>query len=475
MVPCCIAVPASAPSTPPAIAVLPQDAVPQYVRSQDSLPLSYEVVEVAALPGLSRRTYSMKSQVWPPNALAQPAQWQHDVTVYIPDGTTGTTALVVANNGSRWSDGGKAPVPPTDFTPGGLEALARKTGMVVASISDVPNQPLVYTGSSKPLREDDNVAHTWNLYMEDPQARPTVPLHVPMAASIARGMTLVQREVAAARIKNFIVTGTSKRALSAWLATIADRRIAGGVFFAADMLNTREVLRHMYKSYGNAWPGAFQPYYAAGIDTKLDTPEFARLMQIEDPLQYLGTRYEDRLAVPKYIVNAGGDDFFRLENPQFYFDKLPGSKSLMIVPNASHYGIRASTLEALEHFIVRTQRGQALPEVRGTLQNGAADTAIALEFSEPPQKLQLFSATNADASDFREACGIRFVETSLEPDVKRVAVSTPDRGWSAYFVQATFADGFVATSQAWVLGKREYPSQPPATRGKTCATLQGRG
>ena len=52
------------------------------------------------------------------------------------------------------------------------------------------------------------------------------------------------------------------------------------------------------------------------------------LLKIEDPYEY-----RDRLTMPKYLVNATGDQFFLPDSSQFYFDELKGEKYLRYVPN----------------------------------------------------------------------------------------------------------------------------------------------
>ena len=54
-------------------------------------------------------------------------------------------------------------------------------------------------------------------------------------------------------------------------------------------------------------------------------------MRIEDPYFY-----RDRLTMPKYVVNAGGDQYFPPDSSKFYFDDLVGPKYLRYVPNADH-------------------------------------------------------------------------------------------------------------------------------------------
>ena len=61
------------------------------------------------------------------------------------------------------------------------------------------------------------------------------------------------------------------------------------------------------------------------------TPQYKALMKIEEPFEY-----RSRLTMPKFIVNATGDQFFLPDSSQFYFDELPGEKYLRYVPNADH-------------------------------------------------------------------------------------------------------------------------------------------
>jgi PhoPQ-activated pathogenicity-related protein len=40
--------------------------------------------------------------------------------------------------------------------------------------------------------------------------------------------------------------------------------------------------------------------------------------------------------MPKYVVNAGGDQYFAPDSSKFYFGDLTGPKFLRYVPNADH-------------------------------------------------------------------------------------------------------------------------------------------
>jgi PhoPQ-activated pathogenicity-related protein len=452
------------------------DALACYRQSVESQPPQYAMTESTRLPGIEQRTYQLTSQSWSPEGLVQPSAWQHGVHLYVPDNALRRRALLVVNNGTRHGRDGGPSVAANDFTAEALATIAKKTRTVVVSVSDVPNQYLTYADDGTARTEDDSVAHSWTLFMGAPRQRTTVPLHVPMAVSLSRAMTLAERELAPLDIHRFVVSGVSKRAWVSWLAVVADPRIDAVVPFAIDLLGTSEALKNMYRSYGGNWPIAFYPYYSEGIDKRIDTKEFLSLMQIADPLNYLGTRYAPRLDIPKYIINASGDDFFVPDNSSIYYDRLPGSKALRMVPNSSHSGIRSSTVASLSTFVNRFQHDVPLPRIDSQLQETGSDTAISFRSSERPQKLLLWRATNSDARDFRYACGIRYVATPINsPDERTIPIPVPESGWSAYFIEATFVDGFVATSQTYILGKNKYPSSAPPTRGDQCRTLPGRG
>ncbi|MGS0641172.1 PhoPQ-activated pathogenicity-related family protein [Xanthomonas oryzae] len=445
-----------------------------YHDAIEQQPLIYTRVGTSNVTGVERRDYLLTSQDWSPEGLVTPARWQHDVAIYVPKEALPTRAVLISTNGTRHPLDGNTAQPSSDLTPEALAALAQRTRTVVIALSDIPNQALNYQGDANPLREDDSVAYTWSLFMKAPQQRKTMPLHVPMAAAIARAMSLAERELAPLQIHRFILAGLSKRGWASWHATIADQRVEAVVPFVIDILNMPAVLEHISRSYGGNWPIAFNAYVKQGITSQLQTPAFAQLVQLQDPLRYLDTPYRKRLAVPKYIVNASGDDFFLPDNTQFFYNALPGMKALRVLPNSAH-NIRASIVDTLVPFITRMQQQRPLPQVSDTLHPGKVPQ-IRFRSSEPPTHLQLWSATNPQARDFRYACGIRYSATPIahaNGGTVSVQVQVPDDGWSAYFVEATYADGFVSTSQTYVLGKQRYPTQAPPTDHAACSTLPG--
>ncbi|NHB91130.1 PhoPQ-activated pathogenicity-related family protein [Photorhabdus cinerea] len=454
------------------------NVLPCYRAALATQPLKYSLLRKEKLLQIELRHYQLTSQFWSPGDVVLPAQWQHDVDIFIPEHPISQRALIVVNNGTNYNSESEAPILPTDFNVTTLAAIARTTNTIVISISNIPNQYLVYRDDGKSRKEDDSVAHSWTLFMNKPEKQSLIPLHIPMATSVSQAMTLAQQELKQWNINKFIVSGASKRGWITWLSAIADTRVDAIVPFIIDILGTREAFKHIYQSYGKNWPIAFYPYYQEHVDEKIDTPAFSKLMQIEDPLQYLGTNYESRLAIPKYIVNASGDDYYAPDNARFYYDILPGDKSLRVAPNSDHRGIGNFTEQSLITFINRLQQSIPMPKLNVTLHSQQNSQILTVDFSEKPEKVIRWTATNPISRDFRYACGIRYKALPLdvsEMQQVKIPLNSPVMGWEATYIEATFSDGYVATTRVYITPDGKYPVVAPLSSGPTCQTLPDRG
>nr|WP_180205683.1 PhoPQ-activated protein PqaA family protein [Pseudomonas sp. SbOxS1]NYU05819.1 PhoPQ-regulated protein [Pseudomonas sp. SbOxS1] len=441
-----------------------------YKKAEDANPLLYTAKASTIFPGVEKRSFELSSQQWSPQALVSPAPWKHTVDIYIPDNALHSQALLLANNGTA-NAGPTNANEPTDFTETMALEVAGKTRTIVISVSNVPNQYLTYADDGIARTEDASVAHSWKLFLDDPYQRPFMSVRLPMVVSMVKAMDLAQKELQPWGIDRFIASGASKRGWTVWLTAIADERVKAIVPFVIDVLGTDNVLEHTYQSYGKNWPLAFFDYHHEGITQRIKTENFSRLMQIEDPLNYLQTRYAERLAIPKYIVNASSDDFFLPDNARFFFDRLPGPKALRVAPNASHYGIKRFIENSLIPVINRWQQDKPLPVI--SLRPDQQPQKIGLQFSEAPVRVIQWTAINPHARDFRQPCGIQFEpqELSLTAPLDGVMqIDTPENGWKATFVEAIFADGFVVTTPVQVMPMR-YPSQAPPVIEPACKTL----
>jgi PhoPQ-activated pathogenicity-related protein len=444
-----------------------------YKKAEAAKPLVYTATGTQAFPGVEKRSFDLVSGQWSPEGLVSPEGWQHDVDIYIPDNALRGRALLVANNGTRIAGEGKEPSGPTDFTQAMALEVARQTRTIVISVSNIPNQHLIYADDGLPRTEDASVAHSWKLFLDDPLRRPFMSVRLPMVVSLVKAMDLAQQELQPWQINQFIASGASKRGWTAWLAAIADERVHAIVPFAIDILGMDKVLEHTRQAYGGNWPLAFFDYHHEGITRQIKTEKFARLLKIEDPLSYLNSAYAPRLSIPKYIVNASSDDFFLPDNSEFFFDPLPGPKALRVTPNASHYGIKQFVENSLIPVINRWQQDRALPVIttRSHLQ-GSRET-LGLAFSEAPVRVTQWTAINPLARDFRYPCGVRYESSDITPSAPlnaQVLIDTPDNGWKATFIEATFADGFVATTPVQVT-PNVYPNAAPPVIEPGCKTI----
>ncbi|MFV9996919.1 MAG: PhoPQ-activated protein PqaA family protein [Arsenophonus endosymbiont of Dermacentor nuttalli] len=143
------------------------------------------------------------------------------------------------------------------------------------------------------------------------------------------------------------------------------------------------MLKHVYQSYDKNWPFGFLPFYNQKIGQMIDSYPFLKLMQIIYPLQYLNSAHKSRLSIPKYITNASSDDFFTPDISRFYYDKLPGEKSLRIIPNTNNLNILTFTVPSLISFINRFNKQIAFPKLVTYIRRNK----LTVHFSEKPVKI----------------------------------------------------------------------------------------
>jgi PhoPQ-activated pathogenicity-related protein len=235
------------------------------------------------------------------------------------------------------------------------------------------------------------------------------------------------------RVDGFVVAGGSKRGWTTWTTAAVDKRVVAIVPFVIDLLNIEPSMLHHYAAYG-FWAPSIGNYTAFRIMDWNGTSEYRELMKIEEPYEY-----RDRLTMPKFIINASGDQFFLPDSSQFYFDDLAGVKHLRYVPNADH-SLRGSdaykTLQACYDAILHES---PLPEFSWKREK---DSGLKVSTKTTPSEVRLWQATNPTARDFRlEKIGAKWTSTVLDEKSKGTylgEVSKPEKGWTAFFVELTF-------------------------------------
>ncbi|MGE3780768.1 MAG: PhoPQ-activated pathogenicity-related family protein, partial [Pirellulaceae bacterium] len=399
-----------------------------YVQTPDP---TYAWSIAKSIPGNPSQTFviDLKSQAWRTEKDVDRSVWQHWLVVVVPEKRTTNKAFLLIGGGSN-----DRPAP--DGADAIATAIARATGSVVAELRMVPNQPLVFHGDGEARKEDNLIGYAWDQFLKTGDA--TWLPRLPMVKSVVKAMDCLQEWSAQQGfpIQSFVVGGGSKRGWTTWMTGAADRRVEAIVPIVIDVVNLEPSIRHHAEVYG-FWATAIGDYYRHGILQQPDHPRMRTLYEIVDPYYY-----RDRLTMPKYIVNASGDQFFCPDSSQFYFDDLQGEKLMRYVPNADHSLRESDAVEGIIAFYQMIIAGRPRPEFIWTFES---DQSIRVRSQTPPQRVLVWQAHNPKSRDFRkDTLGNAFTSQTLtaEADGSYVArVPTPERGWTAFFVELAYDAG----------------------------------
>ena len=410
-----------------------QTPLDDYIAKPDST-YRWELVRQERKKGYRTYLIDMTSQTWRSPQEVDRTQWQHWVSLVVPDEPCSDTALLLI------SGGGNGGEPPKKIADEAL-AIAKATHCTVAEVKMIPNQRLTFHGDGAGRSEDDLIGYTWDQYMET--GDPTWLARFPMVKASVRAMDTVQSFLAqnarpSQQVEHFVVAGASKRGWTTWVTGAVDDRVSAIAPVVIDVLNVNASMRHHYAAYG-FWAPAVVDYIEHNIFQRMDDPRLQKLYTLVDPYAYL-----DRLDIPKMIISGSGDEFFLPDSSRFYFDALPGEKHLSYVPNAGHK-LNGDAVATLASFFKDIATNTPRPNINWNTQ---PDGSIRVNSDRAPQKVTLWQAHNAQARDFRlEMKGVYdngYVATELQAQDDGSYLATPalfDEGWSAYFVEFEFHEG----------------------------------
>ncbi len=457
-----------------------ETALDTYVAAPDA---SFSFSQQSTVFGLESTGYvlDMTSQTWRTPAEVNQTEWQHWVTVIVPDNVANSTGIL-------FIDGGRNPGSPPNSVALELELLAIATQSVVIHLSTVPNQPLVFSDETFSRSEDALLAYTFDKFLTT--GDDTWPALLPMVKSAVRAMDAAEQFLptvtgGALTLDNFVVAGASKRGWTTWLTAAVDPRVTAVVPVVIDVLNMDEQIAHHLEYYEGVtqnivggYSGALGDYVALNVFDRLETPEGQALLEIIDPYSYL-----DRLDMPKYLLNATGDEFFVPDSAQFYFDDLLGTNYVRYVPNSGH-GITNTTtnniidaISGVVPFYNTVVSGGSLPEFSWTLEDGGQ--TIRVQSVDTPRTVTMWQATNPVNRDFRwyGGSGPQWSSTALVDQGGGVYVanmSPPASGATAFMVELRFDSpgvfDYVFTTQISVL---DPSAAPVANAGGTYVGVEG--
>lgn len=412
-----------------------ETALDRYIAKPDSS-YSWKLINTIAGQGFHGYVLDLTSQTWRGAAEVDRPVWKHWLTIVKPDKTTANKALLFIGGGSN-----KDPAP-TSISDR-LASFAMDSNTVVAELGMVPNQPLFFSDSKdKGRSEDDLVAYSRVRQMQSGDDEWLVRLA--MVKSGVRAMDAVQEFLASdtggkLKVDQFVVSGGSKRGWTTWLVAAVDKRVIAIMPTVIDALNSEAITKHQFEAYGYFSP-ALQDYVNHKIfPDKIGTPEYHHVLAIEDPYNYLK---RDRLKIPKYFVNASGDQFFLPDNSQFYYGEIQGEKHLRYVPNSKHNLAGTDARESLLAFYQAFINNKPRPEFSWKKEE---DGTLIVTVKDKPREVNLWQATNPKARDFRvDTIGNGYTSTPLKADKSGQyigRVNKPASGFTAFFVELIYDSG----------------------------------
>ena len=411
-------------------------ALDEYVYTPDPA-YKYELVNTQRGEGVTVYTLKMTSQEWlTENEVDRPVWW-HWLNIARPDTVSSDTALLFIGGGANRDE---------DNPRGGerrVLAVAKATNSVVAELGMVPNQPLFFTGEQvdeykeEGRYEDALIAYGWDKFRTTQD--PIWLARLPMTKSAVRAMDTITDFLASADapadVDKFVVAGGSKRGWTTWTTGAVDDRVVAICPIVIDLLNLGPSFVHHYAAYG-FWAPAISDYEDMQIMNWMFSDEAQQMRSINDPYSYL-----DRYDIPKFLINASGDQFFLPDSSQFYWDDLPDEKYIRYVPNAGHGLDNSDAMESLVAFYASVLYGEKRPEFDWSFQD---DGSIRVETATKPAEVLLWHATNPVARDFRFGSKdpeVLYSSMPLEDQGGGVYIGNvpqPAQGYTAYFVELTF-------------------------------------
>jgi len=408
--------------------VTPETALRSYMNNSDKS-FKWEIQDKFKGDGLTLYRILFTSQQW------RGIEWNHEMTIMVPDTLDYNDALLFITGGSlkdgkpnmhEWSDDLIAP----------LSQVAKTNKAVVAIVWQIPNQPLY-----DDLTEDALISYTLHNFQGDRDF--TWPLLFPMTKSAVRAMDVVQKfskEEVGRPVKQFVISGASKRGWTTWLTGANDKRVKAICPMVIDVLNMPVNVDYQKKTWGD-YSIEIEDYVKLGIAQDLGSVSGRELVTMIDPYSYRNT-----LTMPKMIFMGTNDPYWPVDAVKNYIDSIPGDNHICYTPNAAHnLGDKVKAFMTLSAFFGTTITNGDYADCDYSIseENGK----IILKVKPTPDLLEGASLWSADSRDldFRDET---WSDIKLNPAVKseiNAEIEIPDSGYIAFYVDLLYKAPFRGT------------------------------
>ena len=343
---------------------------------------------------------NMTSQTW------QDIAWKHTMYIVEPAKLTNPDHCILFITGGAIGGG------PREEEVQTANYIANLSGMYVAVIWQVPNQPLL--GGHN---EDGLITETFLKAIETKDT--SWPLLFPMTKSAVRAMDTVQellRRYRERNIKGFVVFGASKRGWTTWLtAATKDSRIVAIAPMVINTLNMQPQSEYQMANWG---------YYSEQIadyssrkllSGQIDPTISQEDMEFRDRLWHMIDPYfyRSRVTVPKLLIHGTNDRYWNLDATKFYWNDLVGAKYILTLPNVGHNlgSEQRKAMTTIAAYAKLVCNGGFLPSMTWKTETKADEYTLSVTSNIPARGAKLWVAYN-EGRDFREA---KWNSTDLQP------------------------------------------------------------
>lgn len=402
--------------------ITPETALQAYLHNGDKS-FKWELKETNTHEGNTFYNILLTSQKW------REFTWTHQLTIIVPKEINYDGALLFITGGSNKEGDPNWKSNTEDELLASLSGVAKINKAIVAQLRQTPNQPFY-----DDLTEDALISYTLHNFKKDKDY--SWPLLFPMVKSAVRAMDVVQefsKQKLNKPVKNFVISGASKRGWTTWLTGANDKRVAAIAPMVIDILNMPVSLDYQIKSWGD-YSVQIEDYVKLGIPQSTGSEDGKAITAMIDPYSYRA-----KLTMPKLIFMGTNDEYWVVDNVKNYLKDIPGLNMLHYVPNAGHdLGDGKQAMEALSAFFGATLTGSEYTMCDWKHTPGAK--SITLDIKATQDKLVdviVWSATSPD-QDLRND-----IWTSKSLGIKnkgsiQVTEALPSSGFKAFYVDLKY-------------------------------------